>query len=84
MSYPCPRLCGSASGQAAAQAVLAMAQRQMGQPDSAKAALASGTELLDNNWISETRDTIDGGDPHDWLIARILLREAKAQLESGK
>jgi hypothetical protein len=39
--------------------------------------------LLEKSWVSESRISFSD-DPHDWLIARILLREAKTLLDVGK
>jgi eukaryotic-like serine/threonine-protein kinase len=66
---------------ASAGAVLAMAQQQLKQPDVARKALAQATEL------SETKlPKLESGDLGEnwpeWLIARILLREAKELMKN--
>lgn len=65
----------------AANAVLAMAQQQLKQPDEARKALVQAAEL------SETKlPKLESGDLGEnwpeWLIARILLREAKGLIET--
>jgi len=62
---------------AAAYAILAMAQHQLNHAEQAHAALAKAVE------ITETKmPRLESGDLEhdwvDWLIAHILLREAKA------
>ncbi len=69
--------------QATSQAILAMARHGMKEADAAHTAWELGDQLLKANWFSETRIALDGN-PHDGLIAHILLREAKALLEAGK
>src|SRR4029077_11242657 len=55
-------------------AVLAMAQWRLGQKDSARATLSEGNKLAQD--ISSNQ-ALDLGDKWlDWLVARILLREA--------
>jgi tetratricopeptide (TPR) repeat protein len=66
------------AGKASAKAVLAMARYQMNEGQAAEKSLNEGEALFNAHWFSETRVTLkDEGDPHDWLIADILLREAK-------
>ena len=60
-----------------------MARHGMKEADAAHTAWELGDQLLKANWFSETRIALDGN-PHDGLIAHILLREAKALLEAGK
>ena len=64
-----------------AGAVLAMARQQLKQPDEARKALAQAVE------VSETKlPKLESGDLGEnwpeWLIARILLREAKGLVET--
>jgi hypothetical protein len=68
---------------ASAEAVLAMARARLGKTESARAALGAATVLLNANWFSKTRVALEGN-PHDWLIAHILVREAKSLIGPGK
>ena len=61
----------------AACSVLAMAQHQLKQTDEARVALAKAIELARTKLPQLGRDNLDQ-DWVDWLIAHILLREAKA------
>ena len=64
-----------AFAQAKGYAVLAMAQRQLGQKDVARATLAEGNTMAPG--ISHTNGTVDLGDSWvAWLFARITLDEA--------
>lgn len=64
----------------AAWAVVAMAQQQLKETDEARAALAKGLELAQTRLPRLGRDNLEQ-DWVDWLIAHLLLREAKALLE---
>jgi hypothetical protein len=57
-----------------------MAQHQLKQTDEARVALAKAIELAQTQLPQLGRDNLDQ-DWVDWLIAHILLREAKALLE---
>lgn len=61
----------------AAYSALAMAQHQLKQADEARAALAKAVELAQTKLPQLGRDNLEE-DWVDWLIAQILLREAKA------
>jgi hypothetical protein len=63
-----------------ANVVLAMALHQPNQRDAARAAMAKGIEIEKAD--AHGLDSGDLGDAwHDWIIARALLREAKALIE---
>jgi tetratricopeptide (TPR) repeat protein len=62
-----------------ARLVLAMAQQQQGHTDTARASLARAIEVL-NQSAPSVADTGEEG-WHDWLICRILRREAESLLE---
>jgi eukaryotic-like serine/threonine-protein kinase len=66
----------------AAGAVLAMAQCRLGQGEQARAALASAT-LLAQTKLPQLGSRNLGGTWRDWLVAQVLLREAKAMVERG-
>ena len=76
-----PRLSPSAS--VSAQAVLAMAKFKMVDEVSALANFHAAESLFRENWFSEKRIALEGN-PHDWLVADILLREARGMLQGGK
>jgi eukaryotic-like serine/threonine-protein kinase len=61
----------------AAYSVLAMAQHQLKQTDEARAALAKASELARTKLPQRGSDNLEQ-DWVDWLIAHVLLREAKA------
>jgi tetratricopeptide (TPR) repeat protein len=67
---------------APANLVLAMARFQLNQPGLARSALADGAAATLGQWPESSAGDL-GGDWHDWLMARILLREAKALIEGG-
>ena len=69
--------------QATSQAILALARHGMKEADAARQAWENGDQLLKANWFSETRLALDGN-PHDWLIAHLLLREAKSLIDAGE
>jgi tetratricopeptide (TPR) repeat protein len=58
-----------------AHLVLAMAQQRQGQSEAARASLARAVEILDQR-VPRVADTGEEG-WHDWLICRILRREAE-------
>ena len=62
-----------------AHMVLAMAQQKLGQPEAARATLASGIA------IAETKLSKSGGGDqwHDWIVAHALIREARALIEGS-
>jgi tetratricopeptide (TPR) repeat protein len=72
-----PRLSPSAS--VGAQAVLAMARFKMVDEQAALTHFHSAESLFRDNWFSDKRIALEGN-PHDWLVANILLREAGALL----
>ncbi|MHB8524231.1 MAG: tetratricopeptide repeat protein [Limisphaerales bacterium] len=63
-----------------AEMVLAMAQWQLRQIDSARTALAKGIEIA-NTKLPKLEDGDLGGYWIDWIIGQALLREAKALIE---
>jgi len=65
----------------AAYSVLAMAQHQLKQTEEARAALAKASELAQTKLPQLGSDNLEQ-DWVDWLIAHILLREAKALVTS--
>ena len=64
----------------AAYSVLAMAQYQLKRSDEARAALAKGVDIV-NSKLPKLQNGALGENWIDWLIAHILLREAKALIE---
>jgi serine/threonine protein kinase len=70
-----------ANADIAAYAVIAMAEKQLQHPSAARAALARGTDLSRTR-IPQAGDADLGGDWDAWLLARILLREAHALIDS--
>jgi hypothetical protein len=63
-----------------AHAVLAMAQQKLGQPDTARAALAKAEEIFQAQSLWPRRPIVD----YDRLIAQILLREARGVVGDTK
>jgi len=63
-----------------ASMVLAMAQYQLNQLDQARASLAEGFGIADKH-LPKLESGDLGGSWHDWLIAHILVSEAKALVE---
>lgn len=63
-----------------ANAILAMAKHRMGQTQGAREALERGAKLFDAAWFSTDRVAIRDS-VADWLIADILLREAKSVVD---
>ncbi len=65
---------------ASAGAVLAMAQQQLKQPEDVRKALAQATQVFDTK-LPKLESGDLGENWPEWLIARILLREAKELAE---
>jgi Flp pilus assembly protein TadD len=65
--------------QAIALSLLALGQRQLGQPDEATEALAQADALIDEYLPKLASGELDSR-WHDWLIAKILCREAAASV----
>jgi serine/threonine protein kinase/tetratricopeptide (TPR) repeat protein len=65
---------------AAAYLVMAMAQHQLQRPDEARATLAKGADIVDTKLLKRQNATLDEN-WLDWLVADILLREARALIE---
>ena len=68
--------------------VLAMAFCQLHQPAAARSELAQGRELVEAKYPARLEKIPDlGGEEsgfwHDWVMARLLLREATAGIESA-
>jgi serine/threonine protein kinase/tetratricopeptide (TPR) repeat protein len=66
---------------AAAFLVMAMAQHQLKRPDEARAALTKGADIVNTNLLNRENATLDENWA-DWLVADILLREARTLIES--
>ena len=72
---------GNAYAEAKAYLVMAMAQYQLNQVDESRTALAKAYEIVDTRMPKlESGDL--GVSWHDWLMAQILLREAKQLIDS--
>jgi Flp pilus assembly protein TadD len=66
-----------------AKLVLAMAHQRLNRADDARAALAAATADMETHMPNlDGRDP--GGDWTDWIIARALMKEAKALIEGPK
>jgi hypothetical protein len=67
---------------AAVQAILAMSYHQLSQAEQARSALRASRELIDERWkIPFTANDNSRGWWYDWVLARILEREAAAVIE---
>jgi serine/threonine protein kinase/predicted Zn-dependent protease len=66
---------------ATAFAVLALARHRLGQTQEARAALASARAILAKKMPDPDKGGYFEGDWHDWLRARILVREAEEALK---
>jgi tetratricopeptide (TPR) repeat protein len=66
---------------AAAFLVMAMAQHQLKRQGEARAALAKGADIINTKLLKRENATLDENWA-DWLIADILLREARMLIES--
>lgn len=62
---------------AQAQAVLAMAQQQLGKTNQARETLAKALELVDTRFPKAGKGALDD-QWNDWITAHAFLREAKA------
>ncbi len=67
--------------QALCLAVRAMCQWELGQTDSAREGLGQARHLIDG-WFARPARGPEVGAWNDWLIARIILREAAQKIES--
>jgi serine/threonine protein kinase/Flp pilus assembly protein TadD len=63
-----------------AHMTLAMAQHQLNQTEQARATLAKGLELAEARFPKPGKTGLDE-QWHDWIIAHVLMREAKASIE---
>jgi Flp pilus assembly protein TadD len=63
-----------------AHMTLAMAQHQLNQAEQARATLAKGLELAEARFPKLGKTGLDE-QWHDWIIAQVLMREAKALIE---
>jgi hypothetical protein len=63
-------------------AVLAMAQHQLGEENQARVALAKGIDTIDTK-LPKLDSSDIGPSWNDWIIARVLIREAKGLIEGG-
>lgn len=68
-------------GRTEAHLVLAMAQFQLNQPEASHASLAAAVEALNNKLPRAGR--LDNNNWKDWIIAHILLREARTLMPAG-
>jgi serine/threonine protein kinase/Flp pilus assembly protein TadD len=60
--------------------LLAMAQQKLGRAEEARATLREGIEFAEARLPKPGRDRM-GDDWHDWIIAQILMREARKTVE---
>jgi serine/threonine protein kinase/tetratricopeptide (TPR) repeat protein len=67
---------------AQAQAVLAMAQQQLGKTNQARETLAHGRELVDTRFPKGGKGALDDL-WNDWITAHAFMREAKALVHGG-
>jgi len=63
-----------------AHMTLAMAQHQLNQTDQARVTLAKGLEIAEARFPKAGKGSLDE-QWHDWIIAHVLMREAKALIE---
>ena len=63
-----------------AHMTLAMAQHQLKQAEEARVTLAKGLELAETRFPKPGKASLDE-QWHDWIIAHVLMREAKALIE---
>ncbi len=63
-----------------AHMTLAMAQHQLNQSDQASITLAKGLELAETRFPEPGKASLDE-QWHDWIIAHVLIREAKELIE---
>jgi tetratricopeptide (TPR) repeat protein len=77
---PGPAAAGFAPHDAAAFAVLALAQHRLGRSAEARAALASAREILAEKMPDPAKGRPFGGTWADWLRCQVLVREAEGLL----
>ena len=65
-----------------AHMTLAMAQHQLDQLDQARVTLAKGLEIAEARFPKAGKASLDE-QWHDWIIAHVLMREAKALIEGA-
>jgi hypothetical protein len=65
-----------------AHMMLAMAQHQLKQTEQARVTLAKGLELAETRFPKPGKASLDE-QWHDWIIAHVLMREAKALIEGN-
>ena len=63
-----------------AHMTLAMAQHQLRQTDQARVTLAKGFDIAEKRFPKAGKGSLDE-QWHDWIIAHVLMREAKALIE---
>ena len=68
--------------QAAARFVLAMAQHRLGQFNESRATLAGGVDIVNARMARLGKENL-GDNWTDWVIAHLLMAEAKALMEGG-
>ncbi len=68
-------------GEVSARAVLSLANSGMKDAEAARREWEAGGRLFTANWFSDTRIELEGN-PHSWLVAKLLLAEAEAELRS--
>ena len=59
---------------------LAMAQHQLNQTEQARVTLVKGLEIAEARFPKAGKASLDE-QWHDWIIAHVLMREAKALIE---
>ena len=59
---------------------LAMAQYQLKQTEAARVTLAKGLEIAETRFPASGKASLDE-QWHDWIVAHVLMREAKALIE---
>ena len=64
-----------------AQMTLAMAEQQLKQPEQARAALTKGVEIAEAGLPKLNKDSSPEDRMNDWIIAHLLMREAKTLIE---
>ncbi|MCC6491389.1 MAG: protein kinase [Pirellulales bacterium] len=75
---------GDLSRNATAQVLLGMSLHQLRREDEAESELAKGRKLIETAFKSGlVREDFNGGYWFDWVIARILLREAERMLSDS-
>jgi tetratricopeptide (TPR) repeat protein len=69
-------------GEVSARAILSLANSAIKDGEAAQREWEAGSRLFTANWFSGTRIELEGN-PHSWLVAKLLLAEAEAKLRSN-